>query len=576
MRRLFLLINILFLLAWLLLFCILTFIPYNELFDQSVQILSLEHKRESFSTLFNQALVLRLRWAFIFLFFTHILSLILIRRNPNLNHKIWEGFHLIIDYPKWLWRQFKSLNRIEKILLPIFLAVIITQRLVLSSQTDVVYDEAWTCLAFTSKNPLIAFVFYPTSNNHILFSHITQAFKLLPFNILTNLRLAAMLPNLLAVVTFFFCLRRYFKPFASWLGVILLAISFPMVYYGFVARGYSLIVLFFVIGFFSVLKILKDNRNERAWNFLVISSVLGFYTIPVYLYPFVSLFGFVFIYFISTKNIKSIQKTIKYGLLTVCLVLLLYSPIFVVSGFQSVFGNKYIQPISFPDVFDGLIPHAYASLRFFIGSSFGALRDLIRSTGLLITFGICVLLYLCGIVGVAKFRNNPGVVLSLVCLLVAPIFVLLHRIIPVERTWIYLLIPVLFLISCLANKFKWYVPILLLTIFYIVISHMNWLSQMLWYDRLCEEDYVQGQHFTTYFSGKNISLATNSRMNTYLKFNGILKKESWNIQSEDSVVKRTNTFIIQYLEDEEPDSIYTGYKIDHTYNGYRLLARENK
>ena len=64
-----------------------------------------------------------------------------------------------IEFPQWLWKSFKILGNNEKIGFGVFLLTLIIQRLWLSYNTDVIYDEAWTYLAFTSKNPFLAACF---------------------------------------------------------------------------------------------------------------------------------------------------------------------------------------------------------------------------------------------------------------------------------------------------------------------------------------------------------------------------------------------------------------------------------
>ncbi len=536
MRRIFIYTSVVFIILWVTLFFVFHFTTYSNFTDQIVQLLIIEDKETIFLTVFSPNIFIKLKWLFLLLSVIQISILIIGIKKPKVLQKLKKCIFSITEYPLWIWNSFNKLNQTEKIIFGLFLTTMIIQRLWLSSITGVIYDEAWTYLAFTSKNPFVAFCFYPTSNNHILFSHLTQITKFLPFDILTNLRLSALIPNILAVITLFFCLRKYFKPITTWIGITLFSFSFPMVYYGFAARGYSLIVLFFIIGFFSVLAILHNNDDKKAWYRLMISSVLGLYTIPVYLYPFISLFGFVMVFFLFIKNKTAIIRTLRYGILTCILTFTLYAPVFAVSGIESVTNNKFVATLDIKQVMGGFIQHINQTLRFFTVSKIGYLFGLAGIVILVMVF--------------KKFKFKVPVYLAIFTILIIPLFIFIHKVLPVERTWIYLLVPLIFLVSIIINNFKWPVFFWGLSIIYILFIQSNWNKQMLWYDQICEEDYIEGNYFSNYFHNKKATIVTSSRMNTYLKFNKLLRDEEWNIQSQKSDSVNYNGYYIHYNEKE--------------------------
>ena len=238
MRRLFKYTNAFFIGFWAVLFSWIQFGSYTGFTNNCIQILGINgNQKEKFLTLITPHIVSQLKWLFLFLLIFQATLLIIAFKKPHYLKALKFCLTPFIEFPQWLWKSFKILGNNEKIGFGVFLLTLIIQRLWLSYNTDVIYDEAWTYLAFTSKNPFLAACFYPTSNNHILFSHLTQITKILPFDILTNLRLAALFSNILAISTFFFCLRKFVSPISAWCVSLLFAFSFPLVYYGFVARG---------------------------------------------------------------------------------------------------------------------------------------------------------------------------------------------------------------------------------------------------------------------------------------------------------------------------------------------------
>ena len=562
MRRLFIYINFLFITLWCIFFFQFQFVSYTYFTNQIINLFSIDESRRTvFLTVFSPKVFYQLKWLFLFLFIFQVTFLTIIIKRPLIFKKIKDCLFAILDYPMWLWERFKKLNKVEKTSLSLFIIVLITQRLWLSNITDVVYDEAWTYLAFTNKNPLVAACFYPTSNNHILFSHLTQITKLLPFDILTNLRLSALISNILAVLTLFFCLRKYVKPLVAWVGIILFTFSFPMVYYGFVARGYSLIVLFFTVGFFSLLQILRNFENKKAWYRLLISSVLGFYTIPIYLYPFVSLFGFSMVFFWVNKNKTTVLKTIKYGLATCVLTFAVYSPVFAISGIQSVTSNKFVNSLSMKEVMSGFLTHINQTIHFFTTSNYSYI------------FAIALLLVFILAIKIIEFK--PAIYLSIFMILMVPVLIFIHKVLPVERTWIYLLVPLTFLISTIINKYKLSILALGFSIIYSLFINFNWKKQMLWYDEICMEDCIQGQYFSNYFHNKKATIITSSRMNSYLKFNKLLRNEEWEIEAENIDSLPPKSFYIHYIEkDSIPDIPKSLNKITN-YHNYELYRAKN-
>jgi len=564
MHRLFYYTILFFALFFLVVFCLLSSIAYPLFFNKVILLASLDSKRELLATIVTLELYARLKDAALFLTFFHGILLVIYFKKPVYFSKIKAGLQAVLSYPKWLWSNFSKLSYIDKWMLAGMLVLVLVQRLFLNHTTDVIYDEAWTYLAFTSKNPLVAACFYPTSNNHILFSHVTQITKILPFSILTNIRLAALVPNILAILTLFFCLRTYFKPLPVWTATLFFAFSFPIVYYGFVARGYSLVVLFFSIGFFSLLQIVRQPSNSKAWFRLMLSSVLGFYTIPVYLYPFLTLFGFALFYFLYLKNRQASWQVIKHGLATCLLTFLVYLPVFVVGGVGAVTHNKFVTPLTYEKVLSGFVNHVRHTIYFFLGNSAYWVFALLGS---IVLFAIL-------------FRKNKdykaATLFSLVCLCMAPIFIFIHKIIPVERTWIYFMVPLAFLMALFLNANKWVYPLFILTSAMLFINNLGWNRQMIWYDSVCEEDYRQGKWFSTYFQGKEATIITPSRVNTYLKFNGKLNKEAWTVSEEVMDSIPSNAYYIHYLKGKKLEIIPDDFKVIHTYMDYDLLKYETK
>ena len=96
---------------------------------------------------------------------------------------------------------------------------------------------------------------------------------------------------------------------------------------------------------------------------------------------------------------------------------------------------------------------------------------------------------------------------------------------------------------------------------------------MLWYDAICKEDYLQGKYFSDYFHNRNVSIVTNSRINSYLKFNKLLRNENWHIET-DYLNADNSSYYIYYKEQEKNPP--TGFKKIVVNGNYELYLNDSK
>ncbi len=95
---------------------------------------------------------------------------------------------------------------------------------------------------------------------------------------------------------------------------------------------------------------LRRSKNIFAWSLLVLFSALGFYSVPVYLFPFGMVFAWLFLENLFTdpgeygSRINFLKYWLLAGLGTAALVLILYTPIFIYTGAGKVFANPWATP----------------------------------------------------------------------------------------------------------------------------------------------------------------------------------------------------------------------------------------
>jgi hypothetical protein len=143
------------------------------------------------------------------------------------------------------------------------------------------------------------------------------------------------------------------------------------------------------------------------------------------------------------------------GAITGVLVLILYTPVFLISGVNAVTNNSYVQKRTLADIYAQAPAHFVNTGNWMLGGQ--AINGYLFSAVLLLVI-------------TTEALRKPGqrlLALAALILLIAPLFIVfLHRVIPFERTWSYCVFPLVlgfcFLVQRLNNYLRakhygWYI-----------------------------------------------------------------------------------------------------------------------
>jgi len=266
-------------------------------------------------------------------------------------------FKNILD---WLHQYFVDLIIFIKSLKPTKLEVfpLVTMLLVFGSAViirlvnindPISHDEGYTFVLFSSTSIFNIITNYHLPNNHVLNSLLiyfsTHLFGSLPWAV----RLPSLSAGLLLIPATYALAKKIYDKYIAILSSILIAILPGAILYSTRARGYSLVALFTILTLLIAIYV-RENKNLFAWSLLVLFSALGFYSVPVMLFPFGIVFVWLFIenLFTIPGSYSSKFNFLKYwflaGLSTAAFVLILYTPIFIYSGANKVFENQFVSP----------------------------------------------------------------------------------------------------------------------------------------------------------------------------------------------------------------------------------------
>ena len=288
------------------------------------------------------------------------------------------------------------------------------------------FDEACTYILFTREGLIETITNYPAPNNHVFYSILTVIGNMFPFgSILFKIRMLSITINILALLALYkFAVSFFSRNF----GLLLIAIYsglFLTIYYSYMARGYGLVNLFFIVCLYYTFKIV--NGDERRKNYLLFGlfSVLGLYTIPTFIYPVISL-G---VYIILLKpHLFRAQFMASIGV--VLTALLLYSPIIYSCGLKSIIDNPYVKSIGFIPTIKSIPTYFLYTIQEITG---------IHWAVVIIAIGFCLYLIL-------KSKEKEIVYFALAMILTPLLLIIIQRVNPYARVFNYCSIVFLILL----------------------------------------------------------------------------------------------------------------------------------
>jgi hypothetical protein len=310
------------------------------------------------------------------------------------------------------------------------------------------YDEAITYLEYSSRPFYVALSFYSMPNNHVFHTLLVRLAYLALGNHPWALRLPALLAGLCLVPATYATSRSLYRNSGALLAAALVASSSMLIEYSTNARGYEIVCLLFMLMIPAAAYALRCS-NWAAWLLLAIVSALGFYTIPIMLYPFGGLVVWLLLSIAmgdatqedalrqedsegdASGSVQSAARSALAGLfvavvLTMLLAGELYSPVLAVSGPKALFANKWVSASPFP-VFLHQLP---ASL---VSTWRGWNRDVPAWMAAVLAAGFVISLLW------HRRISSQRLPLTLALLLCVGPLVLVQRVIPFERVWLFAL-----------------------------------------------------------------------------------------------------------------------------------------
>lgn len=242
------------------------------------------------------------------------------------------------------------LEKIEFIFLLLILITGLAVRLIMINR-PMSHDESYSVFIWGSSSLRHTTNDYHLPNNHIFHSILVNLIYHILGKTPALVRLPAFISGWLMIPFSFLLGKKLYNRDTGLLTAGLTAFAPFLIDYSTNARGYTLLSLLtiqiFLLGFY-VLK----HKNLFGWLMIILLSAIGFYTLPVMLYPFGALCIWFFLSMVfkqTSDEYPGRLNFLKYllfcGIAVSVLSLLLYTPVFINSGTDSFFNNVFVQPL---------------------------------------------------------------------------------------------------------------------------------------------------------------------------------------------------------------------------------------
>lgn len=382
------------------------------------------------------------------------IALLLWWKRNIFQRNIEEGANGFKCYLHQLWIVQSRLLREPKLIFLFLFAVILLYKYAFLFPFTV--DEAFSWVHLVNKGPVVSALYYPAPNNHIFYTIVCSIVNYLPFDPVWVMRIPTVIAFILCIYMVYLVFARLINSNAGIVGGILFIVHPSMIYYALHGRGYMFLVLFVLLSIWFLYSTLI-NKVKYAQAGFIVSAVLGFYTVPVFLYYFILLAFTAVMYVCWHKEWKSLRFIVTLFATVAILTVLLYSPVIMLNGLDALIDNGWVQAQEF-------------TLEQFFMYGMEVVQSVTAFSGLALA-----LIVIFGISAVASFYYEKKSFRWLVWTLILwiPLLALIlniQKLMPFERIWVPLSLLWIAVLVWLDNWVTEYCKMKWMGIFFTVVS----------------------------------------------------------------------------------------------------------
>jgi hypothetical protein len=306
------------------------------------------------------------------------------------------------------------------------------------------YDEALSFNEFASRPLYYALSFYPEPNNHLLNTLLVNLLHPVLGSDAWVLRLPAVVAGVLLVPATYGLGRRLATREAALLAAGLVAASSYLVEFSTNSRGYTLQALCFVLALSLAIVAVRD-RSLSALLGAAFVLAIGAYAIPTMLYGIAVIGGWLALELARLNMGRPAARHVLAAALVIALAsAIAYLPVIIVSGPEKLVANRFVVPLGLSELI--------AELPRTLARTFELWhRDVPGVVVALLAVGF--------VVASAQDLRRRRLPLGLLAFAVCLALVVLQRVAPFERVWLFLL-PLYFVLASgglvwLVSRWSW-------------------------------------------------------------------------------------------------------------------------
>lgn len=289
------------------------------------------------------------------------------------------------------------------------------------------YDESYTYTNYVSAPLGTAVSRYNCPNNHIFHTLLVRESVAIFGDHPWAIRLPALIFGASMIPAAYLMAAEFFGLDVALVTAALTASSSALVEYSTNARGYTIVCVCFML-IVVIARHLTLQSTPARWYLFSIISAIGFYAIPVMLFPF----GIVVAWIALDWRAKGDHARdpqlpawlLRSFALTGGIVFVLYFPVLTNTGWRSLVANRFVTPQ----------PHFLRKLVEYSGLTWAlATRDLSQPVVLALVAGLCISIF-----APRPSRDDARRLIAAVVLWCSTVL-LAMRAVPDERAWLFTL-----------------------------------------------------------------------------------------------------------------------------------------
>ena len=210
-------------------------------------------------------------------------------------------------------------------------------------------DEAWTAGQYVLESLWTAFAKYDEPNNHVLHTLLAWGAHRTVGPSVVALRLPAFLSWCLLLPAVWWFVRQEAGWLAAAFATTFTATSRYLLEYGSSARGYTQLLLLFVLVLLAGRSLVRAPRDHKRWALWALVVALGIFTIPVMAFPAAIVVAWMLL---ARRRQRGIRETVSFAIRTAAwsaaaaaVGLALYLPAMASQGAGAFFSNEFVETV---------------------------------------------------------------------------------------------------------------------------------------------------------------------------------------------------------------------------------------